>query len=75
MNGLPFQGHRENINQETPNKGLFIEIVELVSKYDAVLAKHLAESNRYETYLSPIKVPKFKMIYLNVRQMKYYIQY
>lgn len=52
-NGLPFRGHREDINQETQNKGLFIEIVKLVSKYDAVLAKHLAESNRNETYLSP----------------------
>jgi len=52
-NGLPFRGHREDINQDTQNKGLFIEIVKLVSKYDAVLAKHLAESNQNETYLSP----------------------
>lgn len=52
-NGLPFRGHREDINQDTQNKGLFIEIIKLVSKYDAVLAKHLAESNRNETYLSP----------------------
>ncbi|VVC33994.1 Domain of unknown function DUF4371 [Cinara cedri] len=52
-NFLPFQGHREVINQDTQNKGLFIEIVKLVSKYDAFLAKHLAESNRNETYLSP----------------------
>lgn len=52
-NGLPFRGHREDINQDTQSKGLFIEIVKLVSKYDAVLAKHLAESNRNETYLSP----------------------
>jgi len=51
-NGLPFRGHREDINQETQNKRHFIEIVQLVSKYDAVLAKHLAESNRNETYLS-----------------------
>lgn len=51
-NGLPFRGHRENINDETPNKGLFLELVNLVSKYDAVLAKHLADSNRNETYLS-----------------------
>ncbi|XP_029348089.1 zinc finger MYM-type protein 5-like, partial [Acyrthosiphon pisum] len=52
-NGLPFRGHREDINQDTQSIGLFIEIVKLVSKYDAVLAKHLAESNRNETYLSP----------------------
>jgi hypothetical protein len=52
-NGLPFRGHREDINQDTQNKGLFIEIVKLVSKYDAVLAKHLAKSNQNETYLSP----------------------
>lgn len=30
--------------------------VKLVSKYDAVLAKHLAESNRNETYLSHIMI-------------------
>ncbi|KAL4112674.1 hypothetical protein QTP88_016421 [Uroleucon formosanum] len=52
-NGLPFRGHREDINQDTQSKGLFIKIVKLVSKYNAVLAKHLAESNRNETYLSP----------------------
>ncbi|KAL4132669.1 hypothetical protein QTP88_009787 [Uroleucon formosanum] len=52
-NGLPFRGHREDINQDTQSKGRFIKIVKLVSKYDAVLAKHLAESNRNETYLSP----------------------
>lgn len=52
-NGFPFREHREDINQDTQSKGLFIEIVKLVSKYDAVLAKHLAESNRNETYLSP----------------------
>lgn len=51
-NGLPFRGHREKFINETPNQGLFIELVKLVSKYDAVLAKHLAESNRNETYLS-----------------------
>ncbi|KAL4112477.1 hypothetical protein QTP88_016257 [Uroleucon formosanum] len=43
---------KEDINQDTQSKGLFIEIVKLVSKDDAVLAKHLAESNRNETYLS-----------------------
>ncbi|KAL4142042.1 hypothetical protein QTP88_004574 [Uroleucon formosanum] len=51
-NGLPFRGHRENFSYKTPNQGLFIELVKLVSKYDAVLAKHLAESNKNETYLS-----------------------
>lgn len=51
-NGLPFRGHREKFSHETPNQGLFVELVKLISKYDAVLAKHLAESNRNETYLS-----------------------
>ncbi|XP_022166089.1 zinc finger MYM-type protein 1-like, partial [Myzus persicae] len=51
-NGLPFRGHREKFDYETPNQGLFIELVKLVSKYDAVLAKHLAVSNKNETYLS-----------------------
>jgi hypothetical protein len=32
-NGLPFREHREDINQEKPNKGVFIEIVKLVPKY------------------------------------------
>lgn len=41
MNGLPFWGDKEDINQETPNKGFFIGIVKLVSKYYAVLTKHL----------------------------------
>lgn len=57
-NGLSFRGHREDINQETSNKDLFIEKVKLVSKYDAVLAKHLAESNRNETYLNST-IPKY----------------
>lgn len=51
-NGLPFRGYREKFSHETPNQGLFIELVKLVSKYDAVLAKHLAESNRNKMYLS-----------------------
>lgn len=80
-NGHSFQWYRENINQETPSKGLFIEIVKLVSKYDVALAKHLAQSNRNETNMSPkIKNDKLKCmadetlntILNEVKQTKYF---
>ena len=34
----PFRGHREDVYSS--NKGNFIDLVELMSKYDPVLGKH-----------------------------------
>ena len=55
---LPFWGHRETKHSclgkvESTNDGNFLEIVKLLSKYDAVLAKHLCEAPANQTYLSP----------------------
>ena len=36
---LPFRGHRENMLSE--NKGNFLQLIELLSKYDPVLREHL----------------------------------
>lgn len=48
---LPFRGHRENVYSS--NKGNFIELVELMSKYDPVFGKHyLKEVNDNQQYLS-----------------------
>ena len=48
---LPFRDHRENVYSS--NKGNFIKLVELMSKYDPVLEKHyLKEVNDNRQYLS-----------------------
>jgi len=41
--GLAFRGHREDITTETTNKGNFLALAELLSKYDEILASHLSE--------------------------------
>lgn len=43
---LAFRGHRESISDES-NSGNFLELLKLISKYDTVLANHVA------AYLSP----------------------
>ncbi|XP_063920743.1 uncharacterized protein LOC135135576 [Zophobas morio] len=49
---LPFREHRENIN--SPCKGNFLTIIDLLAKYDPVLKLHLSENNpnRFK-YISP----------------------
>ena len=49
---LPFRGHQEDVY--CSNKGNFIELVELMSKYDLVFGKHhFEEVNDYQRQLSP----------------------
>ena len=56
---LPFRGHRET--EASLNKGNFLELVELLSKYDPVLKEHLVRlkqasrhlQRQHVTYLSP----------------------
>ena len=55
---LALRGHKESkfsdIGKEAGiNDGNFIELVKLLGKYDAVLAKHLCEAPGNQTYLSP----------------------
>ena len=52
--GLPFRGHREQQGRGSSdlNEGNFLELLKLLSKYDSILADHLAFSKRNETYLS-----------------------
>lgn len=56
-NCVSFRGRREKSsdeNTETLNQGLFLELIKFLSKYDAVLGKHLSNSNKNETYLSRV---------------------
>ena len=55
---LPFCGHKED--KSSFNKGNFLEMVEMLSKYDPVLKKHLMRSKQTAgtvkasvSYLSP----------------------
>lgn len=55
---LPFRGHRES--ESSLNKGNFLELVEMLSKYDAVLKEHLMRLKQSTcklqsavTYLAP----------------------
>ena len=47
---LPFRGHNESANSE--NKGNFLELVNLLAKYDVALATHLSSGKRNQLYLS-----------------------
>eukprot|EP00794_Sanderia_malayensis_P000999 gene999-315_t len=46
--GSPLRGHREDITEDVGNKGNFLALAELISKYDETLAVHIA-SVRAET--------------------------
>lgn len=52
---LPFRGDDESLNSK--NKGIFLEIIELVARYDQTLASHIEKSGfnskGYPSYLSP----------------------
>lgn len=52
---LPFRGHDEK--DTSSNRGVFLEIVDLLSRYDATLADHVKKSSEnpkgYPSYLSP----------------------
>uniref|UniRef100_A0A8C5M9G2 TTF-type domain-containing protein n=1 Tax=Leptobrachium leishanense TaxID=445787 RepID=A0A8C5M9G2_9ANUR len=48
--GRPLRGHNEKTDSR--EKGLFLNIVHLLKKYDPVMKKHLEESPRNATYLS-----------------------
>lgn len=66
---LPFRGHRENVLSE--NRGNFLELIELLSKYDPVLREHLTklelskQSNSHKvltSYLSPTTQNEFILL-------------
>ncbi|XP_022163878.1 zinc finger MYM-type protein 1-like, partial [Myzus persicae] len=46
--GRPFRGHNES--SHSVNQGLFKELVNLLSKYDTVLKKHLIEGPKHALY-------------------------
>ncbi|XP_043476438.1 zinc finger MYM-type protein 1-like [Leptopilina heterotoma] len=48
---LAFRGHDESEN--STNRGNFLEMVKLLSKYDAVLKEHTMRLDRHASYLSP----------------------
>ncbi|KAG6933066.1 hypothetical protein G0U57_020141, partial [Chelydra serpentina] len=48
--GKPFRGHNEKA--DSFEKGLFLNLVNMLQKYDPVMAKHVQQSPRNATYLS-----------------------
>lgn len=50
IGGRPFRGHRET--SDATEKGLFLDLVQLLSKYDALLADHLQNGPRNALYTS-----------------------
>ena len=83
---MPFRGHRETKfsclgKVEGVNDGNFLELVRLLAKYDAVLAKHLSEGKSGQTYLSAqiqnelinaVGDEILAMIVCEIHQAKYY---
>jgi len=49
-NGKPFRGHNEKI--ESVSKGLFLEMINILKKYDSVLNDHLQNCPKNASYLS-----------------------
>lgn len=48
---LPFRGHRENVSSIGPQSGNFLNVVDLLSRYDPLLKSHLANSKTRNKYL------------------------
>ena len=86
---LAFRGHRESVHQENidlmENRGNFLELVDLLAKYDPVLREHVVKikmGNKYSiSYLSPKIQNEFiellggavrKTIMDNIKQAKYF---
>ena len=81
---LSFRGHREDLRNETSNHGNFLELMLLLSKYDHVMAEHLAklkETPYVVSYLSPVVQNELIDIIANevrkclldrIRKSKYY---
>jgi hypothetical protein len=57
---MPFRGHNENIDSKNP--GMFLSIINLLSKYDPVL-RNLLE-NRTKKSVTFIKTQTYKMKYV-----------
>ncbi|KAL4112114.1 hypothetical protein QTP88_015962 [Uroleucon formosanum] len=49
-NGKPFRGHNEKI--DSVSKGLFLEMINILKKYDSVLNDHLQNCPKNASYLS-----------------------
>lgn len=48
---LPLRGHDES--SKSANRGNFLELVDLIAKYDPTLREHLEKAKKNATYLSP----------------------
>ncbi|XP_050064492.1 uncharacterized protein LOC126553354 [Aphis gossypii] len=49
-NGKSLRGHNENT--DSVSKGLFLEMVDLLKKYDSLLSEHLENGPKYASYIS-----------------------
>ncbi|CAH0555468.1 unnamed protein product [Brassicogethes aeneus] len=48
---LPFRGHHENIYEIGPQSGNFLNIIDLLSRYDPLLKSHITNKNNRNKYL------------------------
>ena len=63
--GHPLHGHREHT--ESHNRGLFLEITQLLAKYDGVLENHFENGPQNATYTSmTIQNELISVIYQNM---------
>ena len=51
MCSLPFRGHRESLDEIGPERGNFLNIISLVSRYDSLLSAHLENEKSRAKYL------------------------
>ena len=58
--GLPFRGHREGTSEDEGNKGIFLALAELISKYDETLAVHMKSAQARKRKIKFTTGVKFK---------------
>lgn len=80
---LPFRGHDETVHSS--NKGIFVEVVELVARWNEDLAEHLKQAQAapksYPSYTSPVSQNEMidcsaevvrNSLVINVKEAKFY---
>ena len=74
MCNLPFRGHREgtqaedegDYDEDEKKRGIFICIIELLSKYDPVLSELISKPKGKTKYMSPMIQHEFIQLFLRI---------